>query len=109
MTNYAASKYIIQECKDEVTDLIVDYSNDNVVKTFEELAAEGMILNYNYKTVDKDLTSVKRAHAAGIQMVVWTIDTADLMLKYMALGVDYLNTNRPDLLIELKKKKFIEK
>ena len=42
-------------------------------------------------------------------MVVWTIDTADLMLKYMALGVDYLNTNRPDLLIELKKKKFIEK
>ena len=51
----------------------------------------------------------ERAHAAGIQMVVWTIDTADLMLKYMALGVDYLNTNRPDLLIELKKKKFIEK
>ena len=26
------------------------------------------------------------------------------MLKYMALGVDYLNTDRPDLLIDLKKK-----
>ena len=42
-------------------------------------------------------------------MVVWTIDTEDLMLKYMALGVDYLNTDRPDLLIELKKKTFVEK
>jgi hypothetical protein len=27
----------------------------------------------------------------------------------MALGVDYLNTDRPDLLIELKKKTFVEK
>ena len=109
MTNYAASMHIIQECKDEVHDLIVDYSNDNVVRTFDQLAADGMILNYNYKTVDNDLTCVKRAHDAGIQMVVWTIDTEDLMLKYMALGVDYLNTDRPDLLIELKKKTFVEK
>ena len=109
MTNYAASKHIVQECKDEVPDLIVDYSNDNVVRTFDQLAADGMILNYNYKTVDKDLTCIKRAHDAGIQMVVWTIDTEDLMLKYMALGVDYLNTDRPDLLINLKKKTFVEK
>ena len=87
----------------------MDYSNDNVVRTFDQLTADGMILNYNYKTVDNDLTCVKRAHDAGIQMVVWTIDTEDLMLKYMALGVDYLNTDRPDLLIELKKKTFVEK
>ena len=31
------------------------------------------------------------------------------MLKYMGLGADYFNTNRPQLLIELRKKSFIEK
>lgn len=42
-------------------------------------------------------------------MVVYTINTEEQMLKYMALGVDYLNTDRPDLLIDLKKKTFIAK
>ncbi len=41
---------------------------------------------------------VRRAHEAGLLVVPWTVDDAPVMKHLIALGVDGLTTNRPDVL-----------
>lgn len=41
------------------------------------------------------------AEGWGLAVVPWTIDDPDTMRQLLALGVDGINTNRPDLLIEI--------
>ena len=49
--------------------------------------------------------NVRRAHAGGIQVHVWTVNTQEAMTEFIALGVDGIITNHPDLLIDLLKRK----
>lgn len=49
--------------------------------------------------VDADL--VERCHAAGLRVNVWTVDDRDRMVELVALGVDGLCTNVPDLAREV--------
>jgi glycerophosphoryl diester phosphodiesterase len=42
---------------------------------------------------------VERTHAAGLQARVWNIDDVERMKWAIALGVDGIGSNRPDLLI----------
>jgi glycerophosphoryl diester phosphodiesterase len=46
---------------------------------------------------------VKKAHAAGLQMVTWTINDPDQMRRLIAAGVDGIMTDYPDRLVEVLK------
>jgi glycerophosphoryl diester phosphodiesterase len=48
------------------------------------------------RVVDEKL--VKAAHDAGLQVHVWTVNRKEEMIRLLALGVDGLVTDRPDLL-----------
>ncbi len=48
--------------------------------------------------------NIRSAHAAGIKIHVWTVDTTEAMERFIALGVDGIITNHPDRLIEILKR-----
>ena len=53
--------------------------------------------NINSKIVDK-------AHAKGIEVIVWTPDSKSEMKKLIKTGIDGITTNRPDILLTLLKR-----
>jgi glycerophosphoryl diester phosphodiesterase len=58
----------------------------------------------NCRTTVLNEENVRRAHAGGIQVHVWTVNTREAMTEFIALGVDGIITNHPDLLIDLLKR-----
>jgi glycerophosphoryl diester phosphodiesterase len=52
-------------------------------------------------TVDRAF--VEAAHAAGLAVYPWTVDEPDELTALLALGVDGIITNRPDLLVRLRR------
>jgi len=44
---------------------------------------------------------VQDAHAAGLGVQVWTVDTEDAARRLLGWGVDALITNRPDIIVPL--------
>lgn len=48
--------------------------------------------------------NIARAHAGGVKIHVWTVDTKEAMEKFISLGVDGIITNHPDRLIEILKR-----
>ena len=110
ISTYSEAKSVIEECKSEAPDMVLFYPNTDVVKTYAELAADGMTLNASTATVNKDYSCIKSAHDSGAKVLVWNdVNSRANILKFMGLGADYLNTDRPQILAELNKKTFVEK
>ena len=63
----------------------------------EEAAAYAEILSPTHEVVDATL--VARAHAAGLQVIPWTVNEVDDMQRLIELGVDGIITDYPDHLL----------
>ncbi len=48
-----------------------------------------------------DRADIRRAHVAGLKVVPWTVNDRATMAHFMAIGVDGLITDRPDVLRDL--------
>lgn len=55
----------------------------------------------NCRTTMLNEENIRRAHAGGIRVHVWTVNTQEAMARFIALGVDGIITNHPDRLIAL--------
>jgi len=45
---------------------------------------------------------IRHAHAAGLDVQVWTVDTEADMERFLAWGADALISNRPDLAVTVR-------
>jgi len=59
------------------------------------LAAGASDLGLEHTVVDEGV--IRRAHAAGLGLGAWTANEEDVMRRLVALGVDVLTTDRPDV------------
>ena len=57
--------------------------------------AEALVLHYGYVTPDL----VEAAHAAGLLVYIWNIDDVETVKPYLALNLDGIGSNRPDILV----------
>jgi glycerophosphoryl diester phosphodiesterase len=58
--------------------------------------ADALVLHYAYVTPEL----VATAHAAGLQVYVWNIDDVETVKPYLAMNLDGIGSNRPDILVE---------
>ena len=67
---------------------------------YADLASRGAsIWSPNQDAVNAD--TLARAHAAGLDVIPWTVNDPKDMEALIALGVDGIITDRPDVLVEL--------
>jgi glycerophosphoryl diester phosphodiesterase len=62
--------------------------------------ADALVLQYAYVT--REL--VDAAHTADLQAYAWNIDDVDTLKPYLAMDLDAIGSNRPDVLIEYLRK-----
>lgn len=62
--------------------------------------AEALVLQYAYVTPDL----VAAAHAHGLLVYVWNIDDIETLKPYLAMNLDGIGSNRPDVVVEYIKK-----
>ena len=73
-------------------DVMVEYLSGG--KSPSSLYQDG-IMGLDYSSIQQSW--IKEAHDLGMIVNVWTIDSPGTMLTYIALGVDYITTNKPDV------------
>lgn len=63
------------------------------------------ILNYNFKLFKEKPSLFEEARSAGVSVNVWTVNEREDMIYFMDHNVDRITTDKPDILIQLKKSK----
>ncbi len=63
--------------------------------------AEALVLNFAYVTPEL----VAAAHAHDLLVYIWNIDRVDILESYLAMNLDGIGSNRPDVLIAYIKSK----
>ncbi len=80
---------------------------DSIPKAVKYAGGSYWICNYHHATGDSEnITSeiIDKAHAIGIKVIAWTLDSKSDMKKLIKTGVDGITTNRPDLLLSVLKR-----
>ena len=62
-------------------------------------AAGGRVWSPRYQDVDEAV--LREAHALGLRVVVWTVNEPEAIGKMLALGVDGIISDRPDIVMRL--------
>ncbi len=78
--------------------LHVSQFNDSVPRMISAAAGATTSAIWSPCSNDVDAASVNEAHALGLQVVVWTVNTEADMQKMIALGVDGIISDYPDVL-----------
>lgn len=69
----------------------------NIAGVIEDAHASAVMLNYHFVTV----ATVRRVHAAGKRIFVWTVDDVADIERIHTMGVDGITSNRPDLFAQI--------
>ncbi|MFI8962474.1 glycerophosphodiester phosphodiesterase [Streptomyces sp. NPDC053493] len=75
------------------TALVADREQSDVVARALAVGAGAVVLNIRHLT----LATVERAHAAGLRVVGWVVNTQDDLRLARALGLDGATTDRPEI------------
>jgi glycerophosphoryl diester phosphodiesterase len=70
---------------------------EELIAKAKEAKLDGLDLNYGFP-IDKEF--VKKVHAAGLKLITWTVDDAEVAKRHVEAGVDGITTNRPGWLRE---------
>jgi glycerophosphoryl diester phosphodiesterase len=84
---------VVQRIAPEIPAVYLTYKMDDAVAKVRD--AGGKIWSPFYKDVDE--AKIREAHAAGIEVVVWTVNDPADMKRMVEWGVDGLITDRPDI------------
>ncbi|MDE5887438.1 MAG: glycerophosphodiester phosphodiesterase [Muribaculaceae bacterium] len=68
-------------------------------KEVKELGFAG--IDYSYKALSKHPEWIEEAKNEGLEINVWTVDSPEIMQELIDKKVDFITTNRPDLLLQL--------
>ncbi len=84
----------VRELNDNVTLGLIYVRHKNPIQSALVLKAEYLLPLYRFT----HSVNVKKAHEAGLKVIVWTINTKEEALEYKKKGVDGITTDRPDIL-----------
>lgn len=89
-------QYINKQYPTVRTSYLIDAKNTKTIKELvEELGFKPFIISPNYKIVTEQF--VKDAHAMGIKVLPWTVNTKEEIEKLKALNVDGIISDYPNL------------
>lgn len=73
-------------------------------KTVDEVKKDGLNgIDYSFYSYDGDVDLVKKAHALGLTVNVWTINDPGRLQHFLKAGVDMITTDEPELLLKIIK------
>ncbi|MFI8824750.1 glycerophosphodiester phosphodiesterase [Streptomyces sp. NPDC053431] len=75
------------------TALVADHLQSEVVERALAVGAAALVLNIRHLTQ----ATVERAHAAGLRVIGWVVNTQDDLRLVRALGLDGATTDRPEI------------
>lgn len=84
----------VRELDEDIVTGLIYVRHKNPIKAALELKAEYLLSLYRF-THSAD---VRKAHEAGLKVIVWTINKPEEATEYKKKGVDGITTDKPDIL-----------
>ena len=84
----------VRELSDEVETGLIYVRHKNPIQTALDLKAEYLLPLYRFT----HSSNVRKAHQAGLKVIVWSINNKEEVDEYKKKGVDGIASDRPDIL-----------